>query len=203
MCFGEEISLKGKSDRGSRFTWDNGVKNGVPFKPPLGTTTYKVESSNPKECPNTIDIKVNEGGVLVATTTEGTICEGEFTTLIVHGASGVEWSNGVQDGVPFAPPVGINTYKVTKDGACGGEDEITIVVNRVLIKGDVLEETPDHKGEIEVDINGGTFPYKYKWVKDGKTVSTTQDLTGLSGGDYELEVIDAIGCNDKKTFTVN
>jgi len=72
-----------------------------------------------------------------------------------------------------------------------------------LIKGDVLEETPDHKGEIEVDINGGTFPYKYKWVKDGKTVSTSQDLTGLAGGDYELEVIDAIGCHDKKTFTVN
>jgi Glycine rich protein len=205
MCFGEEIVLKGKSNRNSKFTWDNGIKNGVPFKPPMGTTTYTVKSSNSKECPNTIDIKVNEGGVMVATTTEGTICEGEYTTLIVHGASGtVEWSDGVQDGVPFRPPVGVNTYKVTKEGACGGEDEITIVVNKILIKADALEETSDHLGGIEVELEGGTFPYTYKWRNEsGKVIGTERDLKGVPGGNYQLEVIDVIGCTDKNTFTIN
>lgn len=205
MCFGEEIVLKGKGSSTSKFTWDNGVKNGVPFKPPMGVTTYTVTSSNPKECPNSIDIKVNEGGVVLATTTEGTICEGEFTTLIVHGASGeVHWSDGVQDGVPFQPPAGVNKYTVTKEGACGGTDDITIVVNKILIKGDATEETSEHLGEVEVDIQGGTFPYTYKWRDEvGRIVGTERDLVGVHGGDYELEVTDVIGCTDKRTFTIN
>ncbi|MBD3638641.1 MAG: hypothetical protein HUJ25_14915 [Crocinitomicaceae bacterium] len=206
MCFGEEIVLKGKSENSnSKFTWDNGVKNGVPFKPPMGTTTYTVTSSNPKECSNSIDIKVNEGGPMVATTTEGTICEGEYTTLIVHGASGeVHWSDGVQDGVPFEPPAGVHTYKVTKEGACGGEDEITIVVNKVLIKGSTSPETEQGLGGVEVEVEGGTFPYKYKWTdENGKTVGLGRDLPDVKGGDYQLEVTDVIGCTDKRTFSVN
>ncbi|UKN01126.1 glycine rich domain-containing protein [Paracrocinitomix mangrovi] len=204
MCFGEEIVLKGKSDNNSKFEWDKGVQNGVPFKPPVGTTTYTVKSSNPKECPNTIDIKVNEKGVVLATTTDGTICEGEYTTLIVHGASGeVHWSNGVKDGVPFQPPAGVNTYKVVKEGACGGEDEIQIVVNKILIKRrTMVEETADHLGKLEVNIEGGTFPYTYKWRKDGKVISTQRDLVDVKGGSYELEVTDVIGCTDKNTFTI-
>ena len=203
MCFGESITLKGVSKPGSKYTWDNGVTNGVSFKPPMGTTTYTVTSSNPKECPNSIDIKVDGAGVLVATTTEGTICEGEYTTLIVHGASGVTWSNGVKDGIPFQPPAGVNTYKVTKEGACGGTDEITIVVNKILIKGDVLEETAAHLGEIDVDVQGGTFPYTYRWIKNDKVVGNERDLSGVHGGNYQLEVTDVIGCTDKKTFTIN
>lgn len=206
MCFGEEIVLKGNSQNGAaKYTWDKGVSNGVPFKPPIGTTTYTVTSSNPKDCPNSIDIKVNDAGVVLATTTEGTICEGEYTTLIVHGASGeVQWSGGVKDGVPFIPPAGVNTYKVVKEGACGGEDEITIVVNKILIdKRKIVTETADHKGSVEVNIDGGTFPYKYKWRKDGKVISTDRDLHNVLGGDYELEVTDVIGCTDKRTFTIN
>ena len=206
MCFGQEITLKAKvSKPGIKYTWDNGVINGEPFKPPMGVTKYTVTSSDPKECPNSIEIKVNEGGNLKATTTDGIICDGEFTTLIAHGASGeVSWSNGVKDGVPFRPPVGVTTYKLTKEGACGGEDEIRIVVNKIKIKGDMMEETPEHLGGVEVEVSGGSDPYKYKWTNAaGQTVSLSRDLEGVKGGNYQLEVTDGIGCTDKITYTVN
>lgn len=204
MCFGQEITLKGKSDNSTSFTWDHGVTNGEPFKPPLGTTTYSVKSSSKKDCPATIDIKVNEGGNLKATTTDGTVCDGEFTTLIAHGASGtVEWSHGVKDGVPFKPPVGVTTYKLVKEGACGGEDEIRIVVNKLIFTKEMTPETPEHLGEVDVEITGGTYPYKYKWTNEaGQTVGLGRHLEGVKGGNYQLEVSDAIGCSDKITYTI-
>jgi hypothetical protein len=202
ICFGEEITLNGKSNLGAKLSWDKGVKNGVKFVPPAGITTYTMKSSDPKECPYEVEIEVNKSGKLIATTTHGSICEGDSTTLLVHGAEGVVWDNGVVEGVPFVPPAGINTYKVTKDGVCGGEDEIVVVVNKIMIQGKTTEKTADHDGEIDVDIEGGTFPYKYKWTKDGRTVGTTKDLVGINGGEYQLEVVDDMGCTDKRTFTV-
>ncbi|MEX1003702.1 MAG: glycine-rich protein [Crocinitomicaceae bacterium] len=140
--------------------------------------------------------------LLIATTTKGTLCEDEKTTLIVHGSSNVTWSDGVQDGVPFTPPAGINTYKVKREGKCPGEAEITIVVNQIKIIGSTLEETADHYGSIEIDVQGGTDPYTYTWTQDGKRVGTDRNLYDIKGGEYEVEVVDAIGCTDKKTFTV-
>ena len=140
--------------------------------------------------------------LLIATTTKGTLCENEETTLLVHGTNNVNWSNGVKDGVPFIPPAGVNTYKVTRTGKCPAEAEITIVVNQIKIEGVTTEYTPEHAGAIEVDVHGGTYPYTYKWTKDGRVVGTTEDLEQAEGGDYQLEVKDAIGCTDRKTFTV-
>ena len=204
MCFGEEITLKGKSDNSTSFTWDNGVTNGEPFKPPLGVTKYTVKSSDPNDCPAEIEIKVNEGGNLKATTTDGNICHGEFTTLIAHGASGeVKWSHEVQDGVPFQPPPGVTTYKLVKEGACGGEDEIRIVVNKIEFKHQMVSETADHLGGLEVDVTGGTHPYKYKWTNSkGTTVGMHRDLEAVKGDVYTLEVTDAIGCVEKTNFTI-
>ncbi len=50
-------------------------------------------------------------------------------------------------------------------------------------------------GEIEVSINGGTEPYTFEWTdSEGNVVSTDQNLTGVSAGEYTLIVFDANGC---------
>ena len=61
----------------------------------------------------------------------------------------------------------------------------------------------DANGEIKITITGGTLNYNYTWTKDGIPFSTTEDISNLSPGIYEVTVSDANNCNPKiETFTI-
>lgn len=55
-------------------------------------------------------------------------------------------------------------------------------------------------GAIYVTSTGGTTPYQYSWTGPGTFTSTSEDLTGITAGNYMLTVTDANNCN---TFTVD
>lgn len=201
ICHGDEITLSGKSSFNSEISWSDNIINGEPFKPFLGDNTYTMKTDNPKECPVTIDIKVKPGKpVIIASKTA--ICEGEEITLDVQDMSGIVWDNGVQQGVPFSPPVGENKYKVTREGECASEDEIIIKVNKVKIEGQVIQIMGDQKGKVEPSVGGGSAPYSYRWMNGNVEISIEKDLNNLEPGTYDLTVTDNIGCAEKATFTI-
>ena len=45
-------------------------------------------------------------------------------------------------------------------------------------------------GAIDLDVSGGTGNYSYAWTGPNGFTATTQDITGLEGGDYFVDVID-------------
>jgi hypothetical protein len=49
-------------------------------------------------------------------------------------------------------------------------------------------------GAVQVSVTGGTTPYTYAWTKNGQSFATTQDLSGLTAGNYQVVVTDANGC---------
>jgi gliding motility-associated-like protein len=49
-------------------------------------------------------------------------------------------------------------------------------------------------GAINATITGGTIPYVYSWTGPGGFTSTSQDISGLDKGLYELQVTDGSGC---------
>lgn len=49
-------------------------------------------------------------------------------------------------------------------------------------------------GGIEVTVNGGTPPYTYKWMREGQSFSSTQNLVKIKAGNYQLEVTDQKQC---------
>ena len=59
-----------------------------------------------------------------------TICNGSSLTLTASGGSGFVWDNGVTDGVPFTPPMGVTTYTVngTDVNGCAATDQVVITV---------------------------------------------------------------------------
>lgn len=59
-----------------------------------------------------------------------TICEGSNAVLSAIGGTGFTWDNGVTDGVPFVPPIGVTTYTVngTDVNGCPASDQVNITV---------------------------------------------------------------------------
>ncbi len=54
-------------------------------------------------------------------------------------------------------------------------------------------------GSISITVTGGQAPYTYSW----NTGATSSSISGLSGGQYWVTVIDAKGCSQTDTFIVN
>jgi hypothetical protein len=60
------------------------------------------------------------------------------------------------------------------------------------------------EGSIDVTVTGGNPAYTFDWDNDGTgDFDDTEDLTGLSGGDYTVVINCSAGCNATQTITVN
>ncbi|HNW90697.1 MAG TPA: cadherin-like domain-containing protein, partial [Bacteroidales bacterium] len=58
-------------------------------------------------------------------------------------------------------------------------------------------------GSVNLSVSGGTSPYTYLWAKAGGGFSaTTQDLTNLSAGTYNVTVTDNKGCTTTSSATI-
>ncbi len=54
-------------------------------------------------------------------------------------------------------------------------------------------------GAIDLSVSGGTGTYSYSWSPGG---SSSQDLTGITGGIYSVLITDVNGCTNSNSFTV-
>lgn len=52
----------------------------------------------------------------------------------------------------------------------------------------------DGDGAINMTPTGGTLPYTYSWTGPDLFTSTTQDISGLEAGQYNVTLLDASGC---------
>jgi gliding motility-associated-like protein len=58
-------------------------------------------------------------------------------------------------------------------------------------------------GSINLTVSGGVTPYSYAWTRDGGGYSaSTEDISGLSPGTYNVTVTDANGCEATTSVTI-
>ena len=113
------------------------------------------------------------------------------------------WSSGDTTDTADSLVSGIHIVTVIDSNGCsnfaiatisdfGGPTIITNTVTDVTCNGFA-------NGAIDISIIGGTAPFIYVWSSG----DTTQDISGLPAGPYEIAISDANGCTANKSITVN
>lgn len=113
-----------------------------------------------------------------------------------------QWSNGAttQD----ISNLGGSTYTVTFTDAIGCDTIITENITAPpFYDVDTLLDQPTcaggQDGGLELIVNGATPPYSFNW---SPVASTTNQITNIPNGFYDVTVTDDVGCDTTMTFRV-
>ncbi|MCH2231103.1 MAG: PKD domain-containing protein [Crocinitomicaceae bacterium] len=198
ICDGASVALNGAG--GTVYLWDNGVLDGVPFVPSLGTLTYTVIGTDANGCSNfdDVDVTVNALPVVSAGSSQQE-CENFMVTLSGVGADSYVWNNGVLDGIPFNAPVGLTTYTVvgTDINGCSNSDQVDVEIYglpNVVAGVDVVvcDGAP-------VVLNGSGAS-SYTWT--GGVVNSIAFTPIVGSHNYIVSGVDVNGCVQNDTVNV-
>lgn len=97
---------------------------------------------------------------------------------------------------------GVYTVTITDSKLCKTTTSITITQPSQIIVTSIVNNVSCYGGNnatIDVSVNGGTVPYTYSW----NIGQTTQDISNLISGTYQLTVSDANSCSVVTTFSIS
>jgi gliding motility-associated-like protein len=201
VCEGDEVVLTANNPDGAVISWDNGVNDGTPFNPAVGTINYTV-TANLAGCTVTDQVSVTvHPNPIVNAGSDLIICEGESVILTGSGADSYSWNNGVSDGVLFNPTTTqVYTLTGTTINGCEGTDEVTVEVESLP---EVSFEADNFDGCVPVtvtftntsNVTGTDCTWNFG---DGSTATGCSEVTHTFNDvgcfDISLEVISANGC---------
>jgi gliding motility-associated-like protein len=104
------------------------------------------------------------------------------------------WSNGATTEDISGLLNGTYSVTVTDSSNCPVVAVGTVTSpNALIVKADVYPVVcnGDSTGSLDVTVNAGSAPYTYLW----STGATTQDISGIPVGNYQITVIDQNGCS--------
>lgn len=135
------------------------------------------------------------------------LCNGDSSGAIDITANGgvppysYAWSSG--ENTEDISDLILGTYTATVTDGNGCTATISQVINEptpLVVTGVVTNATcyGAANGSIDITVTGGTPSYTYLW----STFQTSEDVTGLSGGTYNVIVTDNNGCQKGTSFVV-
>ncbi len=113
------------------------------------------------------------------------------------------WSNGAT--TEDLSNLSAGTYTVVVTDANNCSDVMSFTVNNntgnLAIAGASLgdENCGNANGSIDITVSGGAMPYTYSWSNG----ATTEDVSGLAAGTYDVTVTDGNGCMASTSYTIN
>jgi hypothetical protein len=199
-----DITLTGGSSPFT-FIWSNGATTEDVAGLSMGS--YNVTITDAGGCTVTDTFVVNSTSTF---TESGTVTDDACNTgvgaidVTISGGSGpftFIWSNGATTEDISGLSAGTFTVTITDATGCSGLD--TFVVNNISTFSVASVVTKDScslsNGTIDISLTGGLAPFTFSWSNG----ATTEDLTGLSSGAYNVTITDASGCSDYASFIVS
>jgi hypothetical protein len=180
--------------------------------PSLGSTqTYFVSSVNTQGCesPRTpVAVTVSNFTTNLLSTPATCGQSNGSATLQVSGGLApyrYSWTNGANDTLATSDSLASGNYQVTISDAAGCVQVVPVLINNTggatisLTTLSPVSCAGGSNGSIDISISSGV-PVSYQW----NTGATTQDVTSLSAGVYQVTVIQSgTGCSTTQSFTVS
>lgn len=194
---------------GVSYTWDNGANQGTTIYPST-TTNYTVIGTDMNGCQGTDNLVVNVSpAIFLSDVVTSVSCNGGADgTITITPSGGIapytySWMPNPAT-TQFINNLIAGTYTVTVTDANGCTEQLNSVVTEpvplvtTLIPADI-SCFGANDGMINSNTNGGTLPYSYAWSNG----STTQNISGLNAGSYNLTVVDGNGCTTFESTAIN
>jgi len=181
-----------------------GLASGEAF--PYGTTvqSFLVTDASGHTATCSFEIEL-ENTLVTIVESENVKCfgaaDGSATSIAAGGNPdySYQWNDPNQQTTQTATDLAPGEYEVlvTDNEGCATTETVTITEPEELVI-QVDQTTPEldnnSDGSINVSITGGTGTYTFEWTFGSENAGNTEDISGLSTGNYTLVVTDENGC---------
>ncbi|RCU57309.1 hypothetical protein DU428_05785, partial [Oceanihabitans sediminis] len=189
------------------YNWSNGETTEDLSNIPAGT--YNVTVTDDNGCTTTNSVTINEPDALASSlTSEDVLCNGQAegsVNLTVTGGTppySYNWSNGETTEDLSNIPAGTYNVTITDDNGCTTTNSVNINEPDALASSLTSEDVlcnGQAEGSVNLSVTGGTPPYSYNWSNG----ATTEDLSNIPAGTYNVTVTDDNGCTTTNSVTIN
>ncbi len=152
--------------------------------------------------------KLSTCGLNVSTSTVSSNCgvaTGSATATPSNGTPPYTyfWTNGSNKSTADSLASGLYLVTVTDKNGCKTTATANVADTGapVIVLGTVNNVTcpGGNNGSITISVSGGVTPYTFYWDNG----STTQNISSLVAGPYQIEVTDANGCKSTRVITIS
>jgi hypothetical protein len=175
----------------------------------LGAGSYNVTITDAHGCTATASATVSEPSALFASASNTNVsCNGGnngSADLTVSGGTApysYNWSNSATSEDISGLSAGTYNVTVTDDHGCTATASATVTEPTALSASATSTNVSCNNGSngtVNLTVSGGTTPYSYNWSNS----ATTEDLSGVGAGTYNVTVTDNNGCATGASATVS
>jgi len=192
---------------GYTYLWGNGAT--TQFLTGLSAGAYAVTVTDAASCQATAGFVITEPAQLTLTNVNTNVtCNGASTgaiDLVVNGGTPsftYSWSNGATTEDLVGIAAGTYSVTVTDANNCTAASSINLSQPQpISISASSVNAACNggNNGSIQLTVSGGFAPYSYLWSNS----ETTQNLSNLAPGNYDVTVTDANSCTATQSFTIS
>jgi len=214
-CFGETDGFIDVTASGGTspygYNWGSGIT--LEDLTGVGTGVYTVTVTDNKLCTTTSTVSISQpaSALLLSVSSQTNVScfggiDGAINITALGGTSpySYNWGSGITSEDLTGLGLGVYSLTVTDAKLCTSISTVTITQPAAALAISVANQTNincfgETDGAIDLSATGGTLPYSYNW---GSGI-TSEDLTDLGAGVYEVTLTDAKSCAITSIVTIS